>query len=771
MNAVDELNMLLGIGPPRVKLPLTLERSGYNAVKPIGKGGFGQAHLIFHKGQQRYYVAKHVNMASMTQKQRKEAHNEITMLQQLRHPNIVRYVEYVEEGPHLYIVMEYADGGDLFGHLKKVAAQGKLLSEAQAMALFTQTALAIKHMHDRRMLHRDIKAQNVFLTKSHVVKLGDFGISTVLNSTVAMAQTMCGTPCYFSPELCAGKPYNNKSDIWALGVLLFEICSAGELPFDGANVKALMDSIVKKPVRRIPSAFGDDIAELVAAMTEKDPKRRPDINGVLRSRAVQKWCPTLVAELAQLVPESALSPRRPPETGARTPRSDDRPPVVPPRAAKPADGPAAAAAVPAPPPRQHRVVHAAGPAAADQHHDDHRDLMLAEPPAPPPRNDARPATGAATAGGGGGVGEHKHFHDTATGPAYQPALLAAARQARQGADSDDFGMVGGAALMSPCRHPDDDQDGGGANELGMVVQQLQSTMYSVVDDVGPVDPASPPKQPSGTGPAEVPREESTLSVATSVGAATTTSVTETETDFEDPLGTVIDRAAVESAAVAARPATSGAVSPAAAKASPAFARTHDPQQQQQPGPAPGGLRLTAKQKSLLRSFAARTGTDAIRMSTLDVPPAPVSAGPSSSDGGAATTTGGDTTYDDDDGEDTCIGGHCLCGATVYAAWLSMAVGTFTCNCMACRRFNGNATVEWIHFPEVTFTELLQQSPMAKSFVIAKGTIEAYFCGECGSSLAMLHDGVDGCVIARASLSDASERVFEQATRGAAAESS
>ncbi|KEG06376.1 putative protein kinase [Trypanosoma grayi] len=308
MNAVDELNFRLGIGPSRPRLPITLQRSGYAAVRQLGKGSFGNAYLVYHAGRQQYYVVKHVNMASMTSRQRKDAHQEIALLQQLDYPNIIRYVEFCEEHPNLYIVMEYADGGDVCTQLKNLKSSvwalggggGGVggLTEAQVISLFVQTTMAVKYMHSRRLLHRDIKSQNVFLTQNHVVKLGDFGISTVLMSTVAMAHTMCGTPCYFSPELCQGKPYNNKSDVWALGVLLYELCTTGRLPFEAATMNRLMDEICNKEPRRIPPSFSEELWELNKWMLKKDPRQRPDAGQILRTPVLVRAIPDVVKKLS-----------------------------------------------------------------------------------------------------------------------------------------------------------------------------------------------------------------------------------------------------------------------------------------------------------------------------------------------------------------------------------------------------------------------------------------------------------------------------------------
>ena len=122
-------------------------------MRTLGKGGFGQALLLFHNATQKYFVAKHINLAPLTAQQRKDAHNEIAILQQLENPNIVKYVEYVEEYPHLYIVMEYADGGDLYTLLKRIKSTGKSLTEDQIVDLFVQVLMAVKYMHDKRVLH------------------------------------------------------------------------------------------------------------------------------------------------------------------------------------------------------------------------------------------------------------------------------------------------------------------------------------------------------------------------------------------------------------------------------------------------------------------------------------------------------------------------------------------------------------------------------------------------------------------------------------------
>lgn len=143
--------------------------------------------------------------------------------------------------------------------------------------------LAIKHCHDRKILHRDLKAQNIFLTKTGIVKLGDFGISKVLSSTVEKAVTIVGTPYYLSPEIIQNKPYSFKSDMWSLGVLLYEMCAL-KPPFNGSNIHMLAMQIVRGQYPPLSSTFSYELRGLVNKLITQDPNKRPNINTVLKDR-------------------------------------------------------------------------------------------------------------------------------------------------------------------------------------------------------------------------------------------------------------------------------------------------------------------------------------------------------------------------------------------------------------------------------------------------------------------------------------------------------
>ena len=208
----------------------------YRKIKVIGKGAFGAAVLVECRADKRLqYVIKQVDVSRLKPKERDEAKKEIKLLASFHHPNIVHYRDSFLENGHLHIVMDYADGGDLANLLKEQGTRH--LPEDQVLDYFVQICLAMKHVHDRKVLHRDIKSQNVFLTQNRkVVKLGDFGIARVLNATAELAKTACGTPYYMSPEMYRRERYSYKNDVWAVGCVLFELVAL-QTAFHGRNVR------------------------------------------------------------------------------------------------------------------------------------------------------------------------------------------------------------------------------------------------------------------------------------------------------------------------------------------------------------------------------------------------------------------------------------------------------------------------------------------------------------------------------------------------------
>eukprot|EP00752_Nemacystus_decipiens_P006484 g5838.t1 len=289
----------------------------YRVDKVVGKGSFGQAVLCSRIADGKACIVKQVDTSKLPSKARREASKEATLLAKLSHPNIVGFWESFFDGPSrdvLCIVMDYADGGDLSSCLRR--RNGRLLDEEVVLDWFVQTTLALKHIHDRKILHRDLKTQNIFLTRSRVVKLGDFGIAKVLGSTLDLARTCIGTPYYMSPEICQEKRYNHKSDMWSLGCVLYEITCLRHA-FEGTNMRLLVMKICSQEPRPISARYSSGVRSLIAQLLKKDPHARPSTGAVLRRPLIKDKIGRFLSE-AQIKEEfsNGVSPGRQPSSSA-----------------------------------------------------------------------------------------------------------------------------------------------------------------------------------------------------------------------------------------------------------------------------------------------------------------------------------------------------------------------------------------------------------------------------------------------------------------------
>lgn len=169
------------------------------------------------------------------------------------------------------------------------------MPENTILDLFTQICLGMKHVHDRKIIHRDLKGANVFLTKKGIVKIGDFGIAKVLSCTVQQARTMVGTPYYLSPEIVQSKPYNSKTDIWSMGVMLYELCALRP-PFDAPSIHLLSMKIIRGVYNPIPACYSSEIKTLIKQMLEMRPDQRPDVNKILNTPLIQRRIKSYLTE-------------------------------------------------------------------------------------------------------------------------------------------------------------------------------------------------------------------------------------------------------------------------------------------------------------------------------------------------------------------------------------------------------------------------------------------------------------------------------------------
>ncbi|EAR89595.1 Serine/Threonine kinase domain protein (macronuclear) [Tetrahymena thermophila SB210] len=256
----------------------------YKQIKLLGEGSFGKAYLVECQSDGSLCVIKKMDTKSMTEAEKQETVREAHILEALNHPCIVKFREVYKTKKALCIVMDFCDGGDLAKKIQDY--KGKFIPENQILDWFTQICLALKHIHDRKIVHRDLKTQNIFLMKDNALKVGDFGIAKVLRHTRENCKTMVGTPYYISPEILEAKPYSFRSDIWSLGVILYEMC-AQKPPFDGIGLSNLALKIVKGVYAPISSYYSKDMTQLISLLLNVDPSKRPQVNQILKLPIIQ----------------------------------------------------------------------------------------------------------------------------------------------------------------------------------------------------------------------------------------------------------------------------------------------------------------------------------------------------------------------------------------------------------------------------------------------------------------------------------------------------
>ncbi|XP_040207418.1 serine/threonine-protein kinase Nek2 [Rana temporaria] len=264
----------------------------YDMLYTIGSGSYGKCQKIRRKADGKVLVWKELDYGTMSETEKQMLVSEVNLLRELKHPNIVRYYDRIIDRTNttLYIVMEYCEGGDLASLIAKCTKERQYLEEDFILSVFVQLALALKDCHKRgdgghTVLHRDLKPANIFLDAKRNVKLGDFGLARILHHDTSFAKTFVGTPYYMSPEQMNRMSYNEKSDIWSLGCLLYELCALSP-PFTAYNQKELAEKIKIGKFRRIPYRYSEELNQIITQMLNLKDYLRPSIEEVLQTPLV-----------------------------------------------------------------------------------------------------------------------------------------------------------------------------------------------------------------------------------------------------------------------------------------------------------------------------------------------------------------------------------------------------------------------------------------------------------------------------------------------------
>ena len=267
----------------------------YKIIKRIGFGSSGLVYQVYKNNDKNktVLILKQIPFRNVsvdfeeTTRKLKEAKNESMILSKLSFKYVVKYYDSFIEDDCLNIIMEYCEKGDFGTFINSLIQKNNYLSEQQIWNFFIQISLGLAYIHSKNILHRDLKPMNIFMKKNNLIKIGDLGVAKLLQ-TNTKAITYIGTPYYLSPEVCEGKPYNSKSDVWALGCILYELCTFKK-PFNAFNQAALCLKIIEGkfiPINKIEGIpkYSKNLENMINSMLKRNYIERPLMKEILNNK-------------------------------------------------------------------------------------------------------------------------------------------------------------------------------------------------------------------------------------------------------------------------------------------------------------------------------------------------------------------------------------------------------------------------------------------------------------------------------------------------------
>jgi len=252
----------------------------------LGKGAFATVYKVKRKSDGTVYAMKKVSIKKMSKKEVSDALNEIRLLASVRHPHVVGFLEAFLEGEdYLCIIMEFCAFGDLSAKIERYRKRRSYIDERVIWVYLIQMSEAMKCLHERNIMHRDLKNANVFLAEDGSVKIGDMNVSKVMKE--GMLKTQIGTPYYMSPEIWRNQAYDDRSDIWSLGCMIYEL-AALRPPFLGDSFPELKRNVLAGRYTPIPHVYSSELASVIGSMVNLNPRNRPTAEELLANPSVEK---------------------------------------------------------------------------------------------------------------------------------------------------------------------------------------------------------------------------------------------------------------------------------------------------------------------------------------------------------------------------------------------------------------------------------------------------------------------------------------------------
>jgi NIMA (never in mitosis gene a)-related kinase 1/4/5 len=259
----------------------------FEIISKLGDGAFSSVFKVMRKSDGQQYALKKVKLGALKQKEKENALNEVRILASVSHPNIIAYMEaFIDEPTNtLCIVMELAESGDLLKKISTHKAARTYFPENEVWTTLVHVTQGLKVLHDAKILHRDLKCANIFISKDGTMKLGDLNVSKVNKRGLAYTQT--GTPYYASPEVWKDQPYNSSSDIWSLGCVIYEMAALVP-PFTASDMQGLYKKIIRGVYPNISSQYSADLSNVIRTLLQVNPTLRPSCDKILEMPPVQR---------------------------------------------------------------------------------------------------------------------------------------------------------------------------------------------------------------------------------------------------------------------------------------------------------------------------------------------------------------------------------------------------------------------------------------------------------------------------------------------------
>ena len=276
----------------------------FEIMKQIGKGAFGTVYKVKRRKDGQIYAMKSINISKMDKASIDNTLNEIRILCSTNHDNIVAYKEAFldKNDTELYVIMEFVGGGDISSKISECSKRRLLINEETIWNYFIQLLCALDKLHRMKIMHRDVKSANVFLSDDYLtLKLGDLNVAKIAKND--LASTQIGTPYYLAPEVWKNEIYSYKCDVFSLGCVLYEMATL-KVPFEAGSLPELFKKVTRGLIAKIPSTYSDNLYTMIKLCLTVDPRSRPSITQLLEhplvANRVAAMKPDLKADQARL---------------------------------------------------------------------------------------------------------------------------------------------------------------------------------------------------------------------------------------------------------------------------------------------------------------------------------------------------------------------------------------------------------------------------------------------------------------------------------------